>query len=161
MKRGCRCPTPVMLSGMRRMRVSCAALLMLTVAACVGSGAAVGSSGPSASKVVSIGQDFDLTPGQTAVVDGGALSVTFVKVAEDSRCSTGVQCVWAGDGAVSLRASTPSAGKDTVTLHTTLTPRAKTVGRYELSLVGLRPYPKQGSTIPPATYVATLQIIRQ
>lgn len=143
------------------MRAHWLALLILAGVACAGSGAAVGSSSPAATKVVAIGQDFDLAPGQTAVVDGGALSVTFVKVAQDSRCPTGVQCVWAGDGAVSLTASTPSAGKDTVTLHTTLTPRAKKVGPYEIGLVGLKPYPKQGSTIPPATYVATLHITRQ
>ena len=134
---------------------------MLAAVACAGSGAAVGSNNPVASKDVATGQDFDLAPGQTAIVDGGALSVTFVKVAADSRCPTGVQCVWAGDGAVSLRAGTPGAGEDTATLHTTLTPKAAKAGPYEITLVGLKPYPKQGSKIPPATYVATLHIIRQ
>lgn len=142
------------------MRAHPGALLIIAAAACAGSGAAVGST-PSATKVVAIGQDFDLAPGQTAVVDGGALSVTFVTVAEDSRCPTGVQCVWAGNGAVALMVDTPGTGKQTVTLNTTLTPRTVKAGPYEISLVGLKPYPKQGSPIPPATYAATLQIIRQ
>lgn len=139
-----------------------ASLLIVSISlACAGSGAAVGSSNPVVTKDVAIGQDFDLAPGQAAVVDGGALSVTFVKVTGDSRCPTGVQCVWAGDGTVSLTASTPSAGKDTDTLHTTLTPKTVKAGPYEISLVDLKPYPKQGSKISPATYVATLHIIRQ
>jgi hypothetical protein len=143
------------------MRFYRVALLILAGAACAGTGAAVGSNPPAATKVVTAGVDFDLAPGETAVVDDGALSVNFVKVGADSRCPTGVQCVWAGDGAVSLTASTPSASKDTATLHTTLTPKTAKAGAYEISLVGLKPYPKQGSKIPPATYVATLHIIRQ
>lgn len=143
------------------MRAHWLALLILAGVACAGSGAAVGSNGPTASKVVAIGQDFDLAPGQTAVVDGGALNVTFDKVAEDSRCPTGVQCVWAGNGAVALTVSTPGTAKYAVTLNTTITPKTVKAGPYEISLVGLKPYPTQGSKIPPATYVATLHIIRQ
>jgi hypothetical protein len=129
--------------------------------ACAGSGAAVGSNNPVTTKEVATGQDFDLTPGQTDAVDGGALSVSFVKVAEDSRCPTGVQCVWAGNGAVVSTINTSSTGKFDATLNTTLTPKTVTAGSYLITLVGLRPYPKQGSKIPPATYVATLHIIRQ
>ena len=129
--------------------------------ACAGTGAAVGSSSPTTTKVVATGQDFDLTPGQAAVVDGGALTVMFDKVAEDSRCPTGVQCVWAGNGAVALTVSTPGTDKSAATVNTTLTPKTVTAGPYRVTLVDLKPYPKHGSKIPPATYVATLQIIRQ
>jgi hypothetical protein len=129
--------------------------------ACTGSGAAVGSTSPSATKVVALGENFDLSPGQTAVVDGGALTVSFEKVSEDSRCPTGVQCIWAGNGAVVLAPSTPSTGRYTVTLNTTLTPHAVKAGSYEVSLVGLNPYPQQGSTIPRASYIATLHATRQ
>jgi len=143
------------------MRAHCSALLIFAGVACAGSGAAVGSNSPTASKVVAIGQDFELSPGQAAVVDGGALTVVFVKVAEDSRCPTGVQCVWAGNGVVALTLNGPSNSLYMVTLNTTLTPHTFKAAPYEISLVGLKPYPKQGSKIPPATYVATLHIIRQ
>jgi hypothetical protein len=129
--------------------------------ACAGSGAAVGANTPATTKVVAVHQDYDLSPGQTAVVDGGALTVSFEKVSEDSRCPTGVQCIWAGNGAVVLAPSTPSTGRYTVTLNTTLTPHAVKVGPYEVSLVGLSPNPQQGSTIPPASYVTTLHVTRQ
>ena len=143
---------------MRRIAFLFVALVSL---ACAGSGAVVGSNSPVVTKTVTVGQDFDLAPGQTAVVDGGALSVSFVKVAEDSRCPTGVQCVWAGNGAVVSTVNTPGTGKFDATLNTTLTPKTVKAGPYDITLVGLTPYPKQGSKIPPATYVATLHIIRQ
>ncbi len=129
--------------------------------ACAGSGAAVGSNNSSGTKVVAIDQDFGLSQGETAAIDGGALTVNFVKVAEDSRCPTGVQCVWAGNGAASLTIAPSGASKFSVTLNTMLTPRTATASSYSVSLVGLEPYPKQGSTIPAASYIATLRITRQ
>ena len=139
------------------MRLLVIAMLSL---GCAGSGAAVGSNNPVGTKVVSVNEDFDLPVAATAEIDGGALSLTFVKVAEDSRCPTGVQCVWAGNGAVVLTVAPSSATKYSVTLHTTLTPKATIVGPYQVSLVGLKPYPKQGSTLPAASYVATLRVTK-
>ena len=129
--------------------------------ACAGSGAAVGSNNPLGTKVVSVNEDFDLPVGATAEIDGGALSLTFVKVAEDSRCPTGVQCVWAGNGAVALTVAPSTAAMYSVTLHTTLTPNVAVVGPYQVSLVGLKPYPKQGSTIPGGSYIATLRVVKR
>jgi hypothetical protein len=45
----------------------------------------------------SLGQEFTLLVGKTAVVTGESLSIKFVKVTGDSRCPTGVQCIQAGD----------------------------------------------------------------
>jgi hypothetical protein len=137
------------------------ALSVFAIIACAGSGAAVGSNNPVGTKVVVVDQDFDLAPAGTATIDGGALTLTFDKVAEDSRCSTGVQCIWAGNGAVVLTVGPAGVASYSVTLNTTLTPHAATVGSYQIALVGLKPYPKQGSTIPPASYIATLRITRQ
>lgn len=137
------------------------ALSIFTTVACAGSGAAVGSNNPVGTKVVVVDQDFDLAPGATATIDGGALTLTFDRVAADSRCPTGVQCVWAGNGAVVLTVAPSSASKNSVTLNTMLPPHAATAAPYQISLVGLAPYPKQGSTIPSASYIATLRITRQ
>jgi hypothetical protein len=135
-------------------------ILTLTIAAvgCAGSGAAVGSNNPVGKKVVAVDEDFDLAAGATATIDGGSFTLTFDKVAEDSRCPTGVQCIWAGNGAVVLTVAPPGAASYSVTLNTTLTPHAATAGPYQIGLVGLKPYPKQGSVIPAASYVATLRI---
>jgi hypothetical protein len=45
----------------------------------------------------SLGQEFTLPVGKTAVVTGESLSIKFVKVTGDSRCPEGVQCIQAGD----------------------------------------------------------------
>jgi hypothetical protein len=137
------------------------ALAIIAAVACAGSGAAVGSNNPVGTKVVTVDQDFDLAPAGTATIDGGALTLAFDKVAEDSRCPTGVQCVWAGNGAVVLTVAAAGVANSSVTLNTTLTPHAATVGPYQISLVGLKPYPKQGSAIPSTSYIATLRITRQ
>lgn len=134
------------------------ALSVFAIVACAGSGAAVGSSNPVGSIVVAVDQDFDLAPAGTATIDGGALTLTFEKVAGDSRCPTGVQCIWAGNGAVVLTVAPPGESKYSVQLNTTLTPSTATAGTYRISLVGLKPYPKQGSVIPAASYIATLRV---
>ena len=133
---------------------------VLALAACTTPNTAITASGPAASGVVNIDRDFDLKPGQTARVDGAAFSVSFVSVPEDSRCPTGVQCVWAGNGAVSLVITDDTGAKTTVVLNTTLSPRSVRAAGYEISLTGLKPDPKPGSPIPLAEYVATLRVTR-
>jgi hypothetical protein len=137
------------------------ALSITAAVACAGSGGAVGSSNPVGTKVVVVAQDFDLAPSGTATIDGGALTLTFDKVAGDSRCPTGVQCIWAGNGAVVLTVAPAGTASYSVQLNTTLTPSTATAGTYRISLVGLKPYPKQGSVIPAASYIATLRVDKE
>ena len=51
-------------------------------------------------RTVRLDAEFTLAPGQTAQVEGGGLRVTFYGVSADSRCPTGVTCVWEGDAAL-------------------------------------------------------------
>ena len=44
-----------------------------------------------------LGKQFPLAIGQTAVISGENLKIKFLDVTGDSRCPTGVQCVWAGE----------------------------------------------------------------
>lgn len=132
----------------------------LTVSACTTPNTAITASGPPASGVIAVDRDFELRPGQTARVDGSAVTVSFVGVPEDSRCPVDVQCVWAGNGAVSLVVTDETGAKSTVILNTTLSPRSARVSGYEIGFTGLKPDPKQGSPIPLANYVATLRVTR-
>jgi hypothetical protein len=45
----------------------------------------------------SLGQEFTLPVGQTAALDSDKLKIKFDSVIGDSRCPTGVTCVWAGE----------------------------------------------------------------
>jgi hypothetical protein len=145
---------------MRRITLLFAAGAAVSLAACAGMGSSTGTSGPPPSKDVVVGSDFDLAPGQSARVDGSALTISFKEVTEDSRCPLGVMCIWAGNAAVSLTVTDGAGAKNQVVLNTTLTPQAVRIAGYEISLVGLQPIRKQDATIPPASYVATLHATR-
>lgn len=56
-----------------------------------------GTPGPSAEVKASLGQEFTLPVGQTASITGEGLSLKFDTVTTDSRCPTGVTCIWAGE----------------------------------------------------------------
>lgn len=114
-------------------------------------------SATAASEVV-LNQEFELRPGQTVRLRGGGLSVTFPGVAEDSRCPVDVQCVWAGNARVALRAARPGGSMVALDLNTTLEPRAAEAFGHTLRLVGLAPAPTQGTPIRPQDYRARLVI---
>ena len=50
-----------------------------------------------------LGQEFQLKPGQQAVIVNENLSLEFVRVSEDSRCPTGATCIWEGRDVCLLR----------------------------------------------------------
>ena len=45
----------------------------------------------------SLGAEFTLPLGKTAVIEGENLTFEFVEVTADSRCAKGVECIWAGE----------------------------------------------------------------
>ncbi len=145
---------------MRSLTLIATAGAVLSLGACTVTGATVGTSGPGATKIAAVDRDFELTVGQSARVDGPSLTVAFNGVTEDSRCPTGVQCIWAGNAAIAVSLTEGSGATSQATLNTTLNPHSARVSGYEISLVGVTPYPKQGGTIPQATYIATLHVTR-
>jgi hypothetical protein len=107
-----------------------------------------------------IGSPFTLTPGQSAVVTGTNIRLQFVRVSSDSRCPTDVQCVWAGDAVIVVRATDASASAN-YDLHTG-DPKL-TAARHSdvlIELLQLQPYPASGRSIEPSDYRATLQVRR-
>jgi hypothetical protein len=44
-----------------------------------------------------LGQEVTLSEGQTATIQGESLKIKFIDVTNDSRCPTGVTCIWAGE----------------------------------------------------------------
>ena len=86
--------------------------------------------------------------GETATFD--ELSVRALRVAEDSRCPIGVQCIQAG----TVRLEVDVAG-DRPALALGVPVAA---GRHWLSLTRACPYPVHGTPIRPADYRFTLQL---
>jgi hypothetical protein len=102
-------------------------------------------------------QEFTLAIGQTVVIAGSDLRVTFEAVPEDSRCPLDAYCVWAGNGQVRLRLR--RSGLDhTALLNTNFDPRAIVIEAYRLELLDLKPQPYAAHPTPPTAYRAHLQV---
>ena len=127
-------------------------VLLLLAASC--------GTSPSSPRSVPLAEEFTLTPGQTAQVEGADLFVTFDSVSSDSRCPEGVNCIWEGDATVvvSIRMGDQPASQRE--LHT---PRNSETdaGSYRLRLVRLVPLPRADASPAPGDYRATLLVNRK
>ena len=106
-------------------------------------------------------QEFEIRVGQWVTIEGERLRVTFSRVAEDSRCPEGVQCVWAGNAKVVLKLSKARRRASTMSLNTGTDPKQAAYRGYEVKLVKLDPYPKEKRRIRKRDYVATLVVSRR
>jgi len=96
------------------------------------------------------------------VVTHGVLELRLLNVM-DSRCPTGVTCVWAGEVKVALEASDAEAEDDQpVGFELTLPVRgvAKTASvlGYDMQLMDVNPYPGDGITPKRSDYLAEVKI---
>lgn len=139
--------------------ISSVAVVAIVAAGCVSASQPLqGTTGPAGTVQVSMGQDFQLTTGQSGRVNDTPVTVMFRSVGADSRCPSDVQCVWAGDAVINLGLSSTTTVSQEAGIHTTIDPRFTDYAGYRVKVVGLAPVPKSGSTIPAATYVVTLQV---
>ena len=139
------------------MRRSSLLALLIMLAGCT-SPVTISPDGPRAvATSVEVGRAFDLRVGEEAAVVGTELRIRFDGVRQDSRCPTGVQCVWSGDAEAALRITTPAGPTDLV-LHTNVDPRIANASGHLIRLEALRPHPAEGTRIPAGDYVVTLVI---
>jgi hypothetical protein len=113
------------------------------------------------SKEAALDQEFEIRIGERVSIKKEGLTVSFTRVAEDSRCPKGVQCIWAGNGKILLQVSKARRRAATMSLNTGLDPRQEDYRGYEVKLVNLNPYPKEGVSIKRKEYVATLIVSRK
>ena len=105
---------------------------------------------------VPLGRDFALAPGQSARIAVFDRTVAFEAVLEDSRCPSGVTCVWAGNARVRLRL-TRSGQDTTIVLNTGLEPRAVRIGQMRLELREVTPARRAGDSTRTESYRITLR----
>jgi hypothetical protein len=103
-----------------------------------------------------LGDEFTLRVGESASITELGVRMRFIQVVDDSRCPASVVCVWEGDGAVLLEVAPLNGDSKETVLHTNLEPRGIPLGRANLRLVRLEPYPATPGSIPPGDYVLTL-----
>src|SRR5687768_8422128 len=110
------------------MKRSLIVLACLALAACEGQGISTPVEPARAASVrtVYLDQPFQLRVGESVVVSGESLTVTMNGVPEDSRCPTGVQCVWAGNARVSVTLAKTGQAAQSFDLNTTLDPKTAT-----------------------------------
>lgn len=103
-----------------------------------------------------LGKVFELQSGQLAKIRTAGLTIDFDRVAEDSRCPTGVQCVWEGDAQIELTVSS-SSGRESLVLHTSRRFEREVVfDGWKIVLTDLKPRPREDVTLAAEAYRATL-----
>ena len=107
---------------------------------------------------VESGHEFEIAVNQEAKLTGTTLSIRFRGVSNDSRCPSDVKCVWAGNAVARLTLAASGHSNLDASLNTTLDPKMVKYAGYTLTLKGLKPIPKSGSSIPSADYVAVLEV---
>jgi hypothetical protein len=137
------------------------ALLLALAAWSCGSKARVGAPSAERANAVTPGQEFELGPGQSALVGPEPMKVTFETMTADSRCPPEVQCVWEGDAVPRISAATGTQAPKTYELHTN-TGFATQVdhGAYRIRLTAVAPGTRAGVTIDPSAYVITLLVTK-
>ena len=125
---------------------------------------AAGSCNAESPTVPAAGEEFQLAIGESATpADGGGVTVTFADVTGDSRCPTGVTCIWAGEVTIALDLA--AAGQAPTRVELTAGPDATKASAaldgHTLHLLRVDPYPKAGKPIERSQYRATLRLERE
>ncbi len=142
--------------------------LILIAAGCI----TPGSSSVKADVYPPLSQQFSLKMNQSAYFQQERLLVRFLGVNSDSRCPTGVQCIWAGNVNISLElregtdADTSGAISDiSMVMDAGGEPTVKVANSfgnesYAIKLVAVNPYPQMNQTKDERDYSVTLQVVR-
>jgi len=141
--------------------LAAAALVLVVAASGCGSKPRVGDPSASRANAVTTDQEFELSPGQSALIGTEPLKVTFESITADSRCPPDVQCIWEGDAVARISAATGTQPPASHELHTNTGYATQVVhGAYQIRLVAVAPPPKAGVAIDPAAYVITLLVAK-
>ncbi|MDT4895722.1 MAG: hypothetical protein QOH25_799 [Acidobacteriota bacterium] len=113
-------------------------------------------------KEVALDKEFEVRFGQLVSIKKEGLKISFKDVAEDSRCPTGVECIWAGNAKIVVFIKNNRRRAYTIKLNTGVEPKQDNfIMKYDIKLVSLSPYPKKGAIIMKSDYVATLVVSRR
>ena len=118
---------------------------------------------PGESTSVSLGEEFRIKIGQQVTISGHGLRISFSAVHDESRCPTGVQCIWEGNAGVVVRVSKNRGKVVQATLNTNASVKPGQLEHkgYNIRLVGLNPYPKADERIEPKDYEALLMVTKE
>ena len=99
--------------------------------------------------------------GKSVSVSGADASLSFDELVEDSRCPTGVTCIWAGDAVVRIGITAGGASsKHTLHTNSQFAREAEQSG-VRVVLVSVTPYPTADAAPRRDDYRVTLSIERK
>jgi hypothetical protein len=112
-------------------------------------------------KTFSLGDSFNLTVGQSASIDGHDLAIKFIDVIADSRCASGVECIWQGEVACLVEITHSGTGQEKVLPYPGLTqePSKAQFGSYQFTF-SVEPYPEAGKEIKKSEYRLNLLVTK-
>ena len=139
-----------------------ATVVALGIAGCAsgdpaGSGARPSAPPPAAAAAARDAVEVELRFDETVASRG--LELRWLEI-DDSRCPTGVTCVWEGQVVVSLEVARGEDGPIEVELlnQPGSEPEAARAFDHDLRLLGVEPHPKHGVETPRGDYLARLEI---
>jgi hypothetical protein len=140
-------------------------LIILNVALLGSTDVAVGAMRRAgASRAARVGREFKVGAGRAVTFDAGRLRLKFLRVASDSRCPRGVDCVWAGNAEVLIEVGSKGGrGKMILRLNTNASQERAAEDKYlgyTVRLLELTPYPREGRKTKPGEYIATLLVVK-
>jgi hypothetical protein len=116
-----------------------------------------GCAGQSTTSNVVLGQESNLAPNQSVSVIGEPLKIKFIEVVSDSRCPTGVQCIWAGEVSCLVEITFNNSK-----IEKTITQQGSSLAKTDFNgyqiTANVQPYPKAGQSIDKEDYRLQLKI---
>jgi hypothetical protein len=110
---------------------------------------------------VPLNQVFQLQVGHYVMFSKSDLYLLFRRVAQDSRCPTGAQCIAAGKAVATFEGRIlkgPSEPFDVVLSEAGPDEKGRAYDGYNVHLLRLEPHPVAGQAVDTTTYVATLAV---
>ncbi len=106
-----------------------------------------------------LGQEFTLSIGQSAQIEGENLQVRFEEVLEDSRCATGATCIWEGRVSLAVEIKDNGSPYKMVLIQSGMNDQyaSETYKTYQLTFK-VNPYPELGTDIATDDYQLLMTI---
>jgi len=106
-------------------------------------------------------KEFKIKVGQQVTIR--KLTIKFSAVHNESRCPTGVQCIWEGNAAIAVEVSMKikKPVQATLNTNTSVPPNELRYKGFKVRLVALNPYPRINQTIGEKEYEATLIVTKE
>ncbi len=112
---------------------------------------------------VKLANSFPLRVNQIARIESENLEIKLLDVKNDSRCPSGVQCVWSGLIKIAIKVARHERDAEFILIDKEgdADSASQTFDGYLIKLIEVTPYPQKNQTIEIEDYSATLVIFRE